>query len=274
MAAMSHAERPIQVLVTDAGGGAPAHVRRALAGCADLSLHGAAGGGRTAVALAAELLPEVAVTGDDPETIRAIRACSPATNVVVIAAVADRDRILDAIDAGAGGYLLADDEPASLPDAIRAAARGESPLSPRAAMTLIAGHRPRRRDAGLSIAERHVLALLAQGCTDAVIAERLEVDGDELERLLGAVIAALGVADRTQAALWAQRHDLASADGDPGQHAGPWSPSPASGRIRIPARPAGKRPNGRPHDAEGCEDRPRMVRGRGDGAGARDRRVR
>jgi DNA-binding NarL/FixJ family response regulator len=273
MDAMSQPERPIQVLVTDAGGGAPAHVRRALAGCADLSLRSAAGGGRTAVALAEELLPGVAVVGDDPEVIRAIRACSPATNVVVIAAVADRDRILDAIDAGAGGYLLAGDDPASLPDAIRAAARGESPLSPRAAMTLIAGHRPQRRDAGLTVEEQRVLALLAQGRTDAEIAERLAVGPHELEQLIAAVIAALGVDDRTQAALWGQRHDLGSADGDPGQHEGPWS-SPASGRIRVPARPAGKRPNGRPHDAEGCEDRPRVVRGRGDGAGSRDRRMR
>jgi DNA-binding NarL/FixJ family response regulator len=270
---MSHAERPIQVLVTDAGGGAPAHVRRALAGCADLSLRGAGGGRRAAVALAAELLPEVAVVGDDPATIRAIRTCSPATNVVVIAAVADRDRIIDAIDAGAGGYLLAGDDPASLPDAVRAAARGESPLSPRAAMTLIAGHRPQRRDAGLPVAQQRVLALLAQGRTDAEIAERLAVGAEEVERLLGAVVGALGVADRTQAALWAQRHDLGAADGDPAQHEGPWS-SPGSGRIRVPPRPAGKRPNGRPHDAEGCEDRPRMVRGRGDGAGTRDRRLR
>jgi DNA-binding NarL/FixJ family response regulator len=270
---MSHAERPIQVLVTDAGGGAPAHVRRALAGCADLCLRGASGGGPAAVALAAELLPDVAVTGDDPAAIRAIRGCSPATNVVVVAAVADRDRILDAIDAGAGGYLLAGDDPASLPDAIRAAARGESPLSPRAAMTLIAGHRPRRRDAALPVAERRVLALLAQGRTDAEIAERLAVGAHELERLLAAVIAALGVADRTQAALWAQRHDLGAAGGDPGQHEGPWS-SPAPGRIRVPARPAGKRTDGRPQDAEACEDRPRVVRGRGGGAGPRDRRVR
>jgi DNA-binding NarL/FixJ family response regulator len=206
---MSHAERSIQVLLTDAGGGAPAHVRRALAGCADLSLRGAAGGGRTALALAAELLPEVAVVGDDPATIRAIRASSPATNVVVVAAVADRDRILDAIDAGAGGYLLAGDDPASLPDAIRAAARGEVHLDPAVAGRL-ARHlvSPPTGIAALTSRERTILALVARGLSNREIAAKLFIGERTARTHVSHVLSKLQLASRTQAALVAIREGL------------------------------------------------------------------
>jgi len=114
-----------------------------------------------------------------------------------------------------------------------------------------------------------VLGLLARGCTDEVIAERLELEPAALHRALAVVIGALGVADRTQAALWAQRHGYDGGDGDPGQVLGPFTRDP--GRIRRPERPLGQRPPGRTHDAEGCEDR---VRSRRDGADPHDRRVR
>ena len=219
-----------------------------------------------------DVLPDVAVLApghDGPGAIRAILHRSPATNVVVLASDVDREHILDAVAAGARGYLLADDDPSGLPEAIRAAARGESPLAPRAARALISGHRLPRRDARLPATEKQVLGLLARGCTDEVIAERLGLEAAELDGALAVVIGALGVADRTQAALWAQRHGYDGGDGDPGQVLGPFTRDP--GRIHRPARPTGKRPAGRTDDAEGCEDR---VRSRRDGADPHDRRVR
>jgi DNA-binding NarL/FixJ family response regulator len=255
---MSHAVRPIRVLAADDG--TLAHMRAALAGCADLDL------------TTSDALPDVAVIApghDGPGAIRAILHRSPATNVVVLATDVDRDHILAAVDAGARGYLLADDDPSGLPDAIRAAARGESPLAPQATRALISGHRLPRRDARLPAAEKQVLGLLARGCTDEVIAERLELEPAALDRALAVVIGALGVADRTQAALWAQRHGYDGGDGDPGQVLGSFTRDP--GRIRRPERPLGQRPAGRTHDAEGCEDR---VRSRRDGADPHDRRVR
>ena len=119
-----------------------------------------------------------------------------------------------------------------MPDAIRAAARGESPLAPRAARALISGHRLPRRDARLPAAEKQVLGMLARGCTDEVIAERLDLEPAALDRALAVVIGALGVADRTQAALWAQRHGYDGGDGDPGQVLGPFTRDP--GRIPPP----------------------------------------
>gem|GEM_PF-437318 len=267
---MSHAVRSIRVLV--AGDGAAS-----LADCVDIDLVRAAGDRRAVAAVAAEILPDVAVVGDDPALIAAVRASSPATNVLVLAPAPDRARILDAIDAGAGGYLLADDDPAVPPDAVRAAARGESPLAPRAARALIA--RPlARRDGRLPGLEKRVLGLLGRGCPDEEIAERLELSPAELRGAIDVVTGALGVADRTQAALWAQRHGYDGGDGDPAHREGPFTQklgdTETLGRIRVPARPAGKRSNGRPHDAHGCEDRPGTGGPGGDGADLGDRRLR
>jgi DNA-binding NarL/FixJ family response regulator len=264
---VSQAVRPIRVLVADAA--ALADLRATLGGCPDIALTGVAGDERTMVALAAELLPDVALVDSGPGLIRAILERSPATNVVVRTDAADRARIIASVAAGAGGYLLTDDDPAGLPDAIRAAARGESPLAPSAARALISGHRLARRDARLPDTEKRVLGLLARGCTDDEICELLELTPDELDRLLDVVSDALGVAGRTQAALWAQRHGYDGGDGDPARWLGPFARDP--GRIHRPARPTGKRPIGRTHDAEGCED---GMRDRRAGADAGDRRVR
>jgi DNA-binding NarL/FixJ family response regulator len=264
---MSHV-RPIRVLVADHDAGAVAHVRAVLAGCADMSLTCAAGNRHAAADLAAELLPDVVLVDAGPSTIGAILERSPASNVVVLTRDADRDRIIAAVSAGAGGYLLKDDDPAGLPDAIRAAARGESPLAPLAARALISGHRLPRRDARLPAVEKRVLGLLARGCTDGEICDLLEVPLGELDAILEVVIGALGVADRTQAALWAQRHGYDGADGDPANELGPFTREP--GRIRRAVRPTGNRPSARTHDGDGCEDR---LHGRRDND-VRDRRVR
>jgi DNA-binding NarL/FixJ family response regulator len=265
---MSHALRTISVLVAGHAAGAP--VRAALAGSPDIELTVAAP--EEAVAAAARLQPHVALLDDAPAAIRAILAASPATNVLAVASAVDRERIVAAVAAGAGGYLLADDDLAGLPGALRAAARGESPLAPRAARALIAGHRLARRDARLPDVEKRVLGLLARGCTDGEIGELLALTPADLRTALDVIAGALGVADRTQAALWAQRHGYDGADGDPAQEVGPFTRAP--GRIRLPARPTGKRPTWRTHDAEGCENRAGPVRGRGDGAGLRGRGVR
>jgi DNA-binding NarL/FixJ family response regulator len=212
---MPHAERTIRVLVAGADA-------TAFAGCDDFAFTCPAGDREAVAAVAAELLADVALVADDPALVAAIRGGSPSTNVVVLAAGVDRDRILAAIDSGAGGYLLADDDPAALPGALRAAARGESPLSPRAARALISGRPLARRDGRLPSLEKRVLGLLARGCTDEEIAERLDLAPSELVRALDVVTGALGVADRTQAALWAQRHGYDGADGDPANRQGPF----------------------------------------------------
>jgi DNA-binding NarL/FixJ family response regulator len=143
-----------------------------------------------------------------PEGVAATReltAALPEIRVVVLTSPSDRDRILDALAAGAIGYLPRDAAPADLVAGVRAASRGGSP---RAATQ---GPRPRaeRRTAGeLSARELDVLALVGAGLPNKAIAGRLDISEKTVKNHLTSIFRALGVEDRTQAALWAQRHGI------------------------------------------------------------------
>jgi DNA-binding NarL/FixJ family response regulator len=125
-------------------------------------------------------------------------------NVVVLTSFSDRDRILDALDAGAVGYLLKDAEPDELVRGVRAAARGESPLAPKAAHELIRA-RTATRESELSEREREVLGLLARGNANKRIALELGISEKTVKAHVTRIFQVLGVSDRTQAALWVQR---------------------------------------------------------------------
>ena len=130
--------------------------------------------------------------------------------MIVLTAFSDRARITGALEAGRCGYLLKDVDAERVAEGIRAAARGESPLDPRAART--DPRRPRRQPdplAGLSEREREVLGLLVEGLPNKLIARRLEISEKTVKSHLTRIFRELGVTDRTQAALWAERHGLA-----------------------------------------------------------------
>jgi DNA-binding NarL/FixJ family response regulator len=112
------------------------------------------------------------------------------------------------LDAGALGYLLKDAEPDEIIRGVRAAARGDSPLAPRAASELISERAVASPGAELSAREREVLALVAEGLPNKLIARQLEISEKTVKAHLTSVFAQIGVTDRTQAALWAQRHRL------------------------------------------------------------------
>ena len=145
---------------------------------------------------------------DGIEATRRIRASREQTQVVVLTSFSDRARILDALDAGAAGYLLKDAEPDELLRGIRAAAAGEAPLAPRAASELLAERLEARPAAELTPREREVLAMVAEGLPNKLIARRLEISEATVKAHLTRIFERLGVSDRTQAALWAQRHGL------------------------------------------------------------------
>jgi DNA-binding NarL/FixJ family response regulator len=205
-------------------------VRRGLTGLIestdDLVVVGVARDGREAVALVRELRPDVAVMDlqmpvmDGVEATRAILGDASGTEVLVLTSFSDHARIDAAIGAGAVGYLLKDAEPEALLDGIRAVARGESPLDPRAARRLLsrtahdrAGRDPSASDgAGLSPREAEVLRLVVEGLLNKQIAARLGITERTVKAHLTSAYQRIGVADRTQAALWAQRHDLGGAD--------------------------------------------------------------
>jgi DNA-binding NarL/FixJ family response regulator len=180
----------------------------------DIEVLAAAGGGEEALVLVAEQPPDVVLMDlsmpglDGTETTRRLLEAHPELPVVVLTSFSDRDRILDALDAGAIGYLLKDAEPDELVRGVRAAHRGESPLDPKAASTLLkARSRPRPLD--LTDREQEVLRLVGAGLPNKVIAIRLGISEKTVKAHLTNVFQRIGVTDRTQAALWAQRHGLA-----------------------------------------------------------------
>ena len=124
----------------------------------------------------------------------------------ILTSFSDRDRILEALDAGAIGYLLKDAEPDAVLDGIRAAARGESPLAPKAARALLAERADRGSGPELSEREQEVLALVGEGLPNKLIARKLEISEKTVKAHLTRIFRELGVDDRTQAALWAREH--------------------------------------------------------------------
>jgi DNA-binding NarL/FixJ family response regulator len=176
-----------------------------------ISVVGSAAGGEEAVTLAAAESPDVVLLDlempdiDGIEATRRIRAAQPDVNVVLLTAFSDRERILAAIDAGAVGYLLKDAEPDELVRGLEAAARGESPLSQKAAQALVAARGEHESQPQLTPREDEVLALLAEGLPNKLIARRLDISEKTVKAHLTSIFQRIGVTDRTQAALWAQR---------------------------------------------------------------------
>lgn len=181
---------------------------------ADLEIVGAAGDGEEAVALCIEQRPDVVLMDlsmpgvGGIEATRRIAEQAPGVQVVVLTSFMDRERIVDALNAGAIGYLLKDAEPEELIRGIHTAARGESPLDPRAARTMLGAQRaPDPLDA-LTDREREVLALVAEGLPNKQIGRRLEISEKTVKAHLTSIFRAIGVSDRMQAGLWARRHGL------------------------------------------------------------------
>jgi DNA-binding NarL/FixJ family response regulator len=153
---------------------------------------------------------DVSMAGADGATAAAaIAAARPEVNVVVLSTVADRERVLAAVDAGAVGYLPRDASPDELVRGIRAAARGESAGTLRAALALVTESAGRTSQAlPLTRREREVLALVGGGLANKQIARRLGISEKTVKAHLGRAFQRIGVGDRTQAALWAERNGL------------------------------------------------------------------
>jgi DNA-binding NarL/FixJ family response regulator len=143
---------------------------------------------------------------DGIEATRQVLADHPETAVLVLTAFSDQPRITGALAAGARGYLLKDVDADAVAEGIRAAARGEAPLDPRAARTMLDARSVPDPVAGLSDREREVLALLVEGLPNKLIARRLEISEKTVKAHLTRIFRELAVTDRTQAALWAERH--------------------------------------------------------------------
>ena len=179
----------------------------------DLQVVGTAADGSEAVAVTQAARPDVVLMDlvmpgvDGVEATRQISRDCPGVQVVVLTSFSDRERILAALDAGAVGYLLKDVEPADLLRAVRTAARGESPLDPKAARTLLTA-REQRPALDLTPREIEVLSLVREGLANKQIARRLGISERTVKAHLTSTFHRIGVIDRTQAALWAERHGV------------------------------------------------------------------
>ena len=208
-----------RVLIADDHGVVREGLARLLPTADDIEVVATAADGAEAVALYEEHAPDVVLMDlsmpklDGTEATRRIVQANPDASVVILTSFSDREQFLAALDAGAIGYLLKDAGPAELIDGVRVAARGESPLHPKAARELLT-----QRDgpaggaasgeADLTTREREILVLLARGMPNKRIALDLGISEKTVKAHVTSIFNSLGVTDRTQAALWAREHGI------------------------------------------------------------------
>jgi len=188
----------------------------------DLEVVGEAADGREALERVAELRPDVVVMDllmpvmNGVDATRAIRAAYPDVEVVALTSVLEDRMVVDAVEAGAAGYLLKETRPDDLFEAVRAAARGEVRLDPRAQQRLMRELRrpaaPEPAREALTERETEVLQHLARGATNKAIAQALGVGEATVKSHVSAVLAKLGLKSRTQAALHALREGWVTRD--------------------------------------------------------------
>lgn len=189
----------------------------------DFEVVGAAGDGASAVALAESTRPDVIVMDlvmpgvDGIEATRRIHNNNPEARVLVLTTFADDQRVREAIQAGATGYLLKDVLKADLLRALRDAAVGRPSLHPE-----VQGHLMREvarktsssqeqpPHGNLTEREIGILRLIAEGRSNKEIAAALYLTEGTIKGYVSTIFDKLGVEDRTQAALYAVKHGLAS----------------------------------------------------------------
>jgi DNA-binding NarL/FixJ family response regulator len=150
------------------------------------------------------------------EATREISRRFPSVAVLVVTVSAAEAEVLEALEAGADGYLLKDSEPAEVVRAVEAAMSGDTPLSPRIARLIVQRARmvPGAAQARTAVAEEmtdrelDVLRLLADGLDNRQIAEALFLSPTTVKRHVGSIVAKLGVSNRVQAAILAVKAGL------------------------------------------------------------------
>jgi DNA-binding NarL/FixJ family response regulator len=204
----------IRILVADDHAVVRAGLEQLVDTFGDVELVATAVDGQEAIGLCEEHEPDVVLMDlempvlDGIQATERITTAHAGTRVVVLTSFADQERILRALDAGAVGYVLKDAEPSELAEAIRAAARGDVPLDPVAARVLLGSRRGHAPVDELSEREREILQLVGNGLPNKVIAARLGITERTVKAHLTSVFRTINVTDRTQAALWAERHGL------------------------------------------------------------------
>ncbi|HET7639758.1 MAG TPA: response regulator transcription factor [Ktedonobacteraceae bacterium] len=185
----------------------------------DLTVIGEADSGEAAIRKAAELIPDIMLMDlvmpgiGGVEATRQVKQVSPHTQVIVLTSYHEDEYIFPALRAGALSYVLKDVGPDELAETIRKAARDESVLHPRVAARVVQEIRGAKRDTPnlfieLSERELEVLRLIADGLTNAAIAEKLVISEKTVKGHVSNILSKLHIFDRTQAAVFAWQQGL------------------------------------------------------------------
>ncbi|WP_409297370.1 response regulator [Peribacillus sp. SCS-26] len=185
----------------------------------DITVVGEAGNGEEAVALALELKPDIILMDLDMPVLNGIEATKrikedqPKACILILTSFSDQDHVLPAIEAGAAGYQLKDIEPDELVRIMKKVAAGENQLHSKAATQLIsaisgAGDTEKKAISDLTRRELEVLIEIASGKSNKAISSALFITEKTVKTHVSSILSKLGVADRTQAALYAVKHGL------------------------------------------------------------------
>ncbi len=196
-------------------------VRRGLRGFLelqpDVQVVGEAGDGALAVKLAADLTPDVVLMDllmpnmDGLTAIAAIKQANPGIEVIAVTSFIEEEKVTSALEAGASGYLLKDADAEEVASAIRAAHAGEVHLDAAVARLLAQRLRARKDEEPvepLTPREKDVLGQLGRGASNKEIAYNLSITERTARTHVSNILGKLGLASRTQAALWAVEHKL------------------------------------------------------------------
>ena len=210
---LSRKAKPARLVIADDHELARAGLRAMLTGQRGLEVVGEAANGREALMLCRRLQPDLALIDvrmpeqDGLTTCRAIKEECPAMSVILITIHENPEYLLDALKAGAAGYVLKDISQSELITAIKGVLRGESILNKELVIHLLrrmASETPSQEElpnGRLSPREREVLRLLSQGQTNREIAQNLIVSVSTVKIHVEHILSKLGVSDRTQAAV-------------------------------------------------------------------------
>jgi len=220
---MNQPEPPIRVFLVDDHAVVRRGMRAFFDMLDDIEIHGEAADGQAAL----DQLEAMAVRGELPDVVlmdllmprldgigatKAIKERHPGIEVVVLTSFSEAERVHVALEAGAAGYLLKDAEADEVGAAVRAAKRGQVHLDPAVARKLTRSLvAPQRTATALTPREREILILVAHGKSNRDIADTLVISERTARTHVSNVLAKLGLASRTQAALWAVREGLVTA---------------------------------------------------------------
>lgn len=213
----------IQILIVDDHSVVREGLRMFLTMDSELEVVGEAINGKDALNKVAELRPDVVLMDllmpemDGIQATELIRKQYPDTEVIALTSVLEDAAVVNAIRAGAIGYLLKNTEAGELREAIKNAAQGKVQLSPQAAERLMREIRAPESPEKLTEREKEVLILLAKGKSNKEIAQELTVSVTTVKSHVTNILRKLDLPSRTQAAIYAVRSGLVSASGIEGE---------------------------------------------------------